>query len=268
MGEARRRRGREIGRCVYCGATDSLSDEHVVPYGLGGTLVLRKASCPRCALVTSKLEYDLLRGHWRAQRQFFGLPSRRSKEVVPDLDVVVVRANGDRVNASLPLKAQSIGMYFELSPPTILAGRVVDTEPAAGAAFIKTFGEPPREAIVNGLTERLSPEDKIEIPIDFTADHLCRFLAKLAHCYAISQRGLDACREFFLPAFILGKTAGIVTYVGGSSSTIVGNTLPGSALHALIDRVNGEFLTVYVQLFRTPGDPPPIYEIVVGRIVD
>ena len=53
------------GACIYCGATDAaLSDEHVVPYGLGGSHVLRKASCCRCAAITSKFERKVMRELW------------------------------------------------------------------------------------------------------------------------------------------------------------------------------------------------------------
>jgi hypothetical protein len=268
VGNAKRRREASIGQCVYCGATDDLSDEHVIPYGLSGDLKLNDASCPRCRDITSKLEGALLRGHWRAQRQYLGLKSRRSKEVVPDLPVTVRKANGETVAALLPMKSQSIGFLFEFRAPTILDGRVTLDEPAASEVYLKTFADAPRDVIMGGVTVRLPPEDKFEIPVQFESADLCRFLAKLAHCYAISKRGLGAFGEFFLPEYILGKTAGILTYVGGCESTLVGPTLPGSALHVLMDRIHGDYISVYIQLFRTPGDPPPIYEVVVGRAVN
>ncbi len=34
-----------IGRCIYCGGRKGLLDEHIIPYGLGGNLVLPEASC-------------------------------------------------------------------------------------------------------------------------------------------------------------------------------------------------------------------------------
>ncbi len=39
----------EVGSCIYCGSTDNLSNEHIIPYGLGGNLELPKSSCSRCA---------------------------------------------------------------------------------------------------------------------------------------------------------------------------------------------------------------------------
>lgn len=38
-----------VGYCIYCGSTDELGDEHIVPYGLSGDAVIPKGSCAVCA---------------------------------------------------------------------------------------------------------------------------------------------------------------------------------------------------------------------------
>ncbi len=112
----------------------------------------------------------------------------------------------------------------------------------------------------------LRSNEKIRLPVDDSAIELSRFLAKVGHSYAISKRGLTYCKEYFLPKIILGKTEGALTYVGNGSSELLGARLPGNELHALMERRNGDFLTVYIQLFRMIGDPPPVYEVVVGSL--
>ncbi|MGB7836312.1 MAG: ABC transporter substrate binding protein [Xanthobacteraceae bacterium] len=44
-----------VGKCIYCpdDGAGGLGDEHIIAYALNGTRVLPKASCPRCARVTS-----------------------------------------------------------------------------------------------------------------------------------------------------------------------------------------------------------------------
>lgn len=66
-----------VGYCIYCGSTDQLSDEHVIPLGLGGRLVLPRSSCSRCSSKTSKLERTCLRTMYGPLRLLYGLPSRR-----------------------------------------------------------------------------------------------------------------------------------------------------------------------------------------------
>jgi hypothetical protein len=265
MGEARRRI-QGIGRCIYCGSTDSLSREHVIPFGLGGDLVLRDATCPTCANETSKLELRLLRGHWWPYRQFLGLPSRRAGEVVPDVSVTINRSDGTRQSASLPMTKQSVAMIFDFDPPSILKGKMRNDSPNASRVAMKNLTAFPSVVQVDGSDYRLRVDEKLEIPINYDAADLCRFLAKVAHGYAISRRGMDCCSEFLLPQLILGKTEGAQSFVGGSSSALLGHRLPGCGLHAMMDRVNNGFVTVYIQLFRDRGDPPPIYEVVVGRL--
>ncbi len=256
-----------VGQCIYCGSEQGpLSDEHVVPYGLSGDHVLPKSSCSKCAAVTSRLEMRLLRGHWWPYRQFLGLKSRRSKQPLPDLKVTIEHENGECSPALLPMSKHSFAITFCLAPPTILSGIVSDEIPYATKAFLRTLGPMPGSVRVAGKIQRLTPQEKINIPVDFHAPDLCRFLAKVAHSFAIYRRGLAACEEYFLPSYVLGQEAGAMTYVGGASSSIIGSWLPGNGTHALLDRVNGPFLSVYIQLFRHEGEPPPIYEVIVGRL--
>ncbi len=208
----------------------------------------------------------LLRGHWWPYRQFLGLKSRRSKQPLPDLQVTIEQANGERTPASLPMAKHSFAMVFRLAPPTILSGSVSTEMPYATEAFLRTLGPMPGAVRVRGKVHRLAPNEKLNIPVNFHAPDLCRFLAKVAHSYAIYRRGLAACEEYFLPRFVLGEEVGAMTYVGGASSSVLGSWLPGNGTHALLDRVQGPFLSVYIQLFRHEGDPPPIYEVITGRL--
>jgi hypothetical protein len=57
---------RHIGFCIYCGnpffstrSTGRPTDEHIIPQGLGGSLVLEDASCADCANIINKFEGDI-----------------------------------------------------------------------------------------------------------------------------------------------------------------------------------------------------------------
>ena len=140
-----------------------------------------------------------------------------------------------------------------------------DDEPNAPRVYMKNLAPFPSVVQVAGADYYLKSDEKLNIPVAFEAADLCRFLAKVAHGYMIGRRGLNSCSEFLLPPLILGRTAGAQSFIGGNSSPLIGPKLPGGGLHAMMDRVNNGFRTVYVQLFRDRGDPPPIYEVVVGR---
>ena len=69
-----------VGKCIYCGSdggAKGLSDEHMVPFSLGGDAVLPKASCAACATETSKIELYLARHIFHGLRSHVGAPSRK-----------------------------------------------------------------------------------------------------------------------------------------------------------------------------------------------
>lgn len=265
MGEAKRR-SRPVLRCIYCGRLDNLSDEHVIPFGLGGQLVLPKASCAGCAAITGALEQRLLRGHWWPYRRRLGFSSRRPHEQPTHVDVKIVRPSGEQIPALLPIEQHSLVLVFNFDPPSILSGKERPEVPFGTNVSMKQVDLPPRSAIVDGKIHILQPDEKIDIPVNLDAADVTRFLAKVAHSFVISRRGVTACSQYFLPPIILGSGDGALTYVGNAKADLLGPRLPGPGVHALLDRANAEFLSVYVQLFRDAGDPPPIYEVVVGRL--
>jgi hypothetical protein len=263
VGQSKRRRG-GLGKCIYCGAIDNLTDEHVLPYAMGGQLVLKESSCTQCARVTGALEQRLLRGHWWPYRKKLGLRSR-NPDAADDLQTIkILKANGEALSAKAPLDDFVIAVFFEFEPPSILEGRQVVGEPS-GQAKIKKLDDQSTEVLINGDAYRLLQGDKIEFPAKLDAGDVTRFLAKVAHGYAISKEGLGAFEEFYLPKFILGKTDGIQTYVGGYVSTILTEKLPGGGHNRMMVRRRGDLVSVCVQLFIDKHDPPPIYEIIVGK---
>jgi 5-methylcytosine-specific restriction endonuclease McrA len=51
--------------CIYCGKNGvPLTDEHIVPFSLGGQHILQNASCLECADITKKFEQDVARELW------------------------------------------------------------------------------------------------------------------------------------------------------------------------------------------------------------
>jgi hypothetical protein len=70
---------REIGKCIYCGSVDNLSNEHIVPRGLGGPWVLKKASCAKCAAITSEIELDIVKYFFSLVRVKLDLPTYHKK---------------------------------------------------------------------------------------------------------------------------------------------------------------------------------------------
>lgn len=255
-----------VGYCVYCGAIENLTDEHVIPYGMGGREILKKASCKKCAKITGSLEQRLLRGHWWPYRKLLNIRSR-SGEFPKYQRVKIKRPWGESIDAQVLTDEFPIVLIFDFEPPSILNGKTVVEIPVAQKVGVKKISHAPHRALIDGQMHNLTEKDQIEFSTsNFSAADFVRFLAKIAHCHVIHARGIHACKEYFLPKYILGEGEGALTYVGGSSSKILEKDLPGNSLHAMMEVKNGDYLAVYIQLFRDGGESPTIYEVIVGKL--
>jgi hypothetical protein len=251
--------------CIYCGDSNSLEDEHVMPFGLGGRQILKRASCRRCATETGRLEQRLLRGQWWPYRKALGIATR-SKEYPRYQPAQLVPLAGEKRPVQVLSDEVPVVLFFDFDPPSVLAGQVRSEPAFARHASVKFIKEGPRRVLEEGVMRNLLPWEKVEYPMNFDSHDVLRFIAKVAHCFAVLQRGPGACTEFFLPSIILGKTEGALSYVGSCSTEVLKPRLPGQELHAMLDREVDGLLVVNVQVFRDAGDPPPIYEAVVGRV--
>jgi hypothetical protein len=269
LGEAKRRnterRCAPIGRRIYCGAKDGLSDEHAVPYGLGGILVLPEASCHACAGITSSIELRLLRRAWWPYRRALGLTTRRPNEQPDDFPVTLKSKFGAPIKARLRASDHPMIILFLFPPPAVLSGQQNIEATSAGKVVIRRVAPMPTSVIVDGSNRPLRPGEDIEYPIDMDASDFVRFLAKVGLGYAIFERGLAAFSELFLPSVVLGSGKGALTFVGNPSGSIQPPVIREPPLHGLMLRREGSFCNVYVQLFKGKNDPPPIYQVVVGK---
>jgi len=152
-------------------------------------------------------------------------------------------------------------------PPSVLQGQRNDVTPA-GKVVIRQVAPPPRSLIVNGLERPVKSDDEIEYPINMDAADFARFLAKVGLAYAVFELGRAAFSELFLPNIVLGNGNGALTFVGNPSDPIEPAVIPDPPHHGLMLRRDGSFCCAYVQLFKTDRNPPPVYQLVVGKIAD
>ena len=104
----------EVGRCIYCGSSDNLSDEHIVPYGLGGNLVLPKSSCVKCAKITSKFELAVLRGSMRPARIIREIQSRKNHENAPRKYPIKIQSGNAIKRIEVPIEDYPILVTFPI----------------------------------------------------------------------------------------------------------------------------------------------------------
>jgi hypothetical protein len=254
-----------VNYCIYCNATDvQLTDEHVIPFGLGGTVVLPKASCKACAGKTAALEQTIQRMILGSFRIRMGLPTRRKKERPTELEFYVSR--GSRVTKKLIPIAEFPLVYHaaKLPAPRILLG-LPPTDRLDYEAV----------AIMNKdvIDEHLNKPGKGFSPGVFEPIIFFRFLAKIAHSCGVGRFGAHSFKPA-LPDMILGKPDVLINscfqYIGGGMPITIpkyeDSTL--KTLHALDTRIavvgGARYAVVSIQLFSFLN--APTYDVIVGQL--
>lgn len=255
----------QLDRCIYCDSTDGLSDEHIIPYGLGGRLVLPKASCSACSKITSAFEGTCLRTMFGPLRMLYDLPTRRKADRPSTLPLKVKRsANDDWTELMVDREEYPFLVLFpHLSGPTLLTGRAVNEQGAkAGRFWIRGASEstgfmPHLETLCQKLgVHSVMPTAEARV------EEFCLMLAKIAHAFAVAE-----CREELvepmLPRMILERDFSRRAQLMGSIK-LLGRDDPRSRLHdiTIIDNEEG-WVSVVVQLLA-PMDTPT-YLVHVGK---
>jgi len=88
--------GEPVGRCIYC-KTLATSDEHSLPFCLGGCTYLPTASCASCSKITSYLEGYVCRAMFGPFRARHSIQSRRKKIDLGTLPVRFETESGSEV---------------------------------------------------------------------------------------------------------------------------------------------------------------------------
>lgn len=243
-----------IGKCIYCGSRENLSKEHIIPYGLGGNLVLSKASCRNCAKITSRFEMDVLRKQFITLRSARKLPTRRMLPKEFDVEALVKSKSQTETTQISP---EYLPIFFPLyDPPAFF-----DNRPVVEGVAIRGI----HHAFNRNLTEHLKGReiDEITHSTAYVGGSFERLLAKAAYGHAVYRHGVDTIKEKLIVPVILGKDVEFNRYVGIENQVPV--RINPSALHITnsITRDDGVILG-YVRLFGFLQTP--VYTVVVGRI--
>jgi hypothetical protein len=253
-----------VGKCIYCGFGESLSDEHILPFGLGGDLVLPKASCKKCSDITSAIEGRLLRGHWWPLRRQLNLQSRHPSKQPDDFEVKIIRSDGAEEKGLIPADRYPMVPIVGLFEPAIFGRAVYQETPIASTIYVKNLID---GAAVDKLVHEVAGAGgKIVFPTVFDMQDFFQFLAKVALAYAVARRGIEAFSEIYVDKLITSSASGAMRYIGGYKDGVLGDRLPGAGMHKLMEIRHANYLRVLIQLFRDDGDPPPIYDVVVGTL--
>lgn len=255
----------DIGRCIYCGSADPpLTDEHIIPFGLGGEDVLAAASCMECQrAINSGYESRLLRSSLLPFRTVLGLPTRNTRERPTHFRVELNRG-GTWVTEDVPVAAYpAIVSWPVFYPPSSLDGR-----PETGLRFRRLLSiavnQPTPESPDNPELVRLGAT-QIRLSIRIQPFDLAREIAKIGYGYAVAVHGVDAINPSVIPT-ILNVSDDAYRWVGCTEDTMAPAAL--GAPHTVQVGLLGGTVAARVQLFSEPAlrDGVPEYLVLVGQL--
>ena len=249
------------GRCVYCGDRGPrLTREHILPQGLGGGLILPKASCEACRKVTSDLETYCLRGLWLPHRLNIGLV-RHPDELG---DTLPLRFKVDDREEVRRVRRENFPNYLALPQIYRAPGMVCGGTP--GEFFRVSFN-------ICGIEEELRAlhESGNAMLVDnFDMNKFARMLAKIAHSLAAAEIGVDHF-DPALPDFILGHAPDLASYLVGAWIEPYGHAPPTVPLHQVglgMQQWGRRWLaSVRIKLFTNQPNAP-VYQVIVGELID
>jgi hypothetical protein len=250
-----------IMQCIYCGdASSELSDEHIIPYSLGGVLVLPKSSCRKCAHITHKFEGVCARQIFGKFRAKHNLPTRRPKERSKFLQVGTILPDGMTKKIEIPVSEHPTELFvFKFHRAYALEGLPpnVDTPHWVPVAICDNEE-------LNAFQEKYKWDGIIQFKA--SVNEYAKMLAKIGHSYAVANIGLGLFKPIALD-LIMGRTTNIAYAVGGDFD-IEPAVLGGKHILQMgvqVDPVRSRFFVVVnIRLFSSCGMPS--YHVVVGQI--
>lgn len=242
---------RSVGQCVYCGSSDDLRNEHVIPFALGGRDELHSATCGACADRTSAFEQRIARSPalWPLRRAL-QLRSRRKRRQ-PNAFPVRLGSGASSQDAEVSVdRFPLLVPFFVFDPPS-------GSRESAG---------PPVGRLLIWKARPLEAAPAMTIPLDLTAEDIARLIAKIGLGYAMAAYGPSEFVEVFVRELVLGDTASASAWVGGWTGPPNMTDAKVHSARTFID--DASLVHVVVQLFRPPTalSQTPAYHVIVGRV--
>lgn len=248
-----------VGFCIYCGANDDLGEEHIIPFGLGGNLILPDPSCSQCSDITgAQVEGAILNAYWGTHgipRLRLNLPTRKPKKRPKKRILTITDRTGQSRTVAVAageIPLAFIGMTTALPEPGVL-WTAPTTDEFHGAIWIKYNDLE--------LCKFAGPGESVQGIGKFNPFTYGRMICKIAHALAFAEHGVSFIP--LLPEIILGKSAHLDHYLSGHVSPVPDMT----GLHYLqigwLERARNTYLIAYVRLFCNYGTP--LYMVAVGQ---
>lgn len=245
-----------INLCIYCRSTNNLGDEHVVPFSLGGRSILPAASCASCGAVTSAFEGRCASINYGSFRIRENVQTRNPKKRPKEIGMISSE-DGVKTLHMVPKEgALSTLPLFGFKLPGFLQIPQKKETGWVGAQFEVKVAGPRRPEIWKAHSAKNFSVNQV-----FDVDSHARLLAKIAHCVAVANLGIDNFEPWLVP-YIMGEDKCLSYLVGGVESDEVPNKVLHNIKYDVWPMENQYIIIVKIRLFAQYGGP--VSQVVVG----
>lgn len=246
------------GYCIYCKKSGvRLTDEHIMPYFIGGAHVLKEASCDSCAKITSRFELDVSRELWGDARIVYNAPSRRKKKRPKHILMRDEHNPGHKMK--IPVKDCPAAMVFYKMPKAgILQGLPESVDLSQSWELVS----PVDEDKINNFTAKYGQRPVMSFR--HVPDSFARLLVKIAYGQALCTLAPEDFHPICLP-YILGQKKNLSYIVGGRGSYSDIKPELGYEMKTIYLKAPDKLLII-VEIRILPNSSTPTYHIVVGYV--
>lgn len=251
-----------VEKCIYCGALElpegatKFGDEHIIPFSLGGNLVLPEASCKACEKVINReIETPINSHEWgnlRASRDF---PTRNPKK--RRTHVKLKRKDGSAFKAPIKDYSAPTPLYL-FSEARILNGLPSGSDHLRWT--MKMFTDHDAEM---AMKSKFPDWDGVHV-IKTRPHEFARLIAKIGHGYATAELGIDTFHP--LTTEIIRGISDDYFYTVGGTWDIEAPITGGDHITNIRLLVEGSSMLVIVDVRLFSQAETPSYHAVVGRI--
>ena len=251
-----------VNCCIYCGKTNIvLGAEHIIPFGLGGQLILPKSSCKACGDATGKFEGVVQRTIYGDFRMSRGLQTRHKKERPSHRIIGTIDQHGNTSQKSISVRDYPAPYWvYTFGNCGIYLGTHPDTNVTLGN--LKTIHD-------NTALTAFAAEHNWDRKLQFRymPNEFMRMIAKIGYSFATAVVGYSGFRPLILGS-IMNSEANPSYFVGMNEIQEPSGLNHNHELKLLIQgRLAGTtLLIVHARLF--PYAETPTYHAVVGEFVD
>lgn len=250
-----------VGRCIYCGKENiPLSDEHIIPFGLGGQFILPESSCKECAAITGKFEGVVQRTIYGDFRMRNRLPTRRKNERPKLRTINTIGPDGKHAPKEVPVDEFPAPYWvYTFGNCGILLGSQPDIDVAQSFWNMKT---------IHNHEELVAFEKKYgwdnTAKMKFMPYEFMRMIAKAGYSYAVGMMGFGSFKPTVAHA-ILNPKANISYFVGMNEiyEPMVQNEMHQLKIVTKVAPARTTLISVEVRLFASVGTPT--YHVIVGE---